>query len=602
MPYTQVANLDFAQIKTSLIDYLRANSEFTDYDFSGSAISNLLDVLAYNTYYTAFNTNMVVNEMFLDSATVRDNVVALAKQIGYRPRSAASPKATVNLAVTYGGGSGTTPDTLVLKKGTGFVTNFDDTLYQYVVVDDTETPLVNGVATWANLDIYEGTLLTQSYTINTALKNQKFIIPNVGLDVSSIRVRVYEAEGNTAYQTYTAADNILELTNSSEAFFVEETTDENYEIFFGDGVFGKKLSNGNFVEISYLTTSTVNTNGAKLFSFSGIIFDKASSGNFPYTTSITTVSASEGGATIESLSSIKKSAPKAFASQDRAVTSADYASVVRKIYPGISDIITFGGEEDNPPEYGKVKVAVKPQNAISLSTYTKQQIVKELKDYTIASVTPVIVDPSILYIELDSTISYKTSKTTLSKAEIQNKATTAVEDYIASSETEKFNGKFRHSKFASVIDGSDTAITSNITNVTLRKDFYPTLNSTYYYELCFVNQFKDSCDESIMRSTGFIVSEYPSFTVYLEDDKAGKIDLYRLNSLTGEKVYLVKGVGDIDYKHGEIKLYNLTIIKGSFSDNKIEVRVEPASRDINAVRELYLDVDIAKSKFSAVPE
>ena len=602
MPYTQVANLDFAQIKTSLIDYLRANSEFTDYDFSGSAISNLLDVLAYNTYYTAFNTNMVVNEMFLDSATVRDNVVALAKQIGYRPRSATSPKATVNLAVTYGGGSGTTPDTLVLKKGTGFVTNFDDTLYQYVAVDDTETPLVNGVATWANLDIYEGTLLTQSYTINTALKNQKFIIPNIGLDVSSIRVRVYEAEGNTAYQTFTAADNILELTNSSEAFFVEETTDENYEIFFGDGVFGKKLSNGNFVEISYLTTSTVNTNGAKLFSFSGIIYDKASTGNFPYTTSITTVSPSEGGATIESLSSIKRSAPKAFASQDRAVTSADYASVVRKIYPGISDIITFGGEEDNPPEYGKVKVAVKPQNAISLSTYTKQEIVKELKDYTIASVTPVIVDPSILYIELDSTISYKTSKTTLSKAEIQNKATTAVEDYIASSETEKFNGKFRHSKFASVIDGSDTAITSNITNVTLRKDFYPTLNSTYYYELCFVNQFKDSCDESIMKSTGFIVSEYPSFTVYLEDDKAGKVDLYRLNSLTGEKVYLVKGVGDINYKHGEIKLYNLTIIKGSFSDNKIEVRVEPASRDINAVRELYLDVDIAKSKFSAVAE
>lgn len=602
MPYTQVANLDFAQIKTSLIDYLRANSEFTDYDFSGSAISNLLDVLAYNTYYTAFNTNMVVNEMFLDSATVRDNVVALAKQIGYRPRSATSPKATVNLAVTYGGGSGTTPDTLVLKKGTGFVTNFDDTLYQYVAVDDTETPLVNGVATWANLDIYEGTLLTQSYTINTALKNQKFIIPNIGLDVSSIRVRVYEAEGNTAYQTFTAADNILELTNSSEAFFVEETTDENYEIFFGDGVFGKKLSNGNFVEISYLTTSTVNTNGAKLFSFSGIIYDKASTGNFPYTTSITTVSPSEGGATIESLSSIKRSAPKAFASQDRAVTSADYASVVRKIYPGISDIITFGGEEDNPPEYGKVKVAVKPQNAISLSTYTKQEIVKELKDYTIASVTPVIVDPSILYIELDSTISYKTSKTTLSKAEIQNKATTAVEDYIASSETERFNGKFRHSKFASVIDGSDTAITSNITNVTLRKDFYPTLNSTYYYELCFVNQFKDSCDESIMKSTGFIVSEYPSFTVYLEDDKAGKVDLYRLNSLTGEKVYLVKGVGDINYKHGEIKLYNLTIIKGSFSDNKIEVRVEPASRDINAVRELYLDVDIAKSKFSAVAE
>tara|TARA_B100000131_G_scaffold49235_1_gene43879 strand:- start:10641 stop:12446 length:1806 start_codon:yes stop_codon:yes gene_type:complete len=601
MPYTQVANLDFTEIKTALTDYLRANSDFTDYDFQGSAISNLLDVLAYNTYYTAFNTNMVVNEMFLDSATVRDNVVALAKQIGYRPRSATSPKATVDLIVTYGGG-GTPPDTLVLRKGTGFVTNFDDTLYQYVVVDDTEAPLVNGVATYSNLEIFEGTLLKQSYTVNSALKNQRFVITNTGLDVSSIRVRVYQAEGDTAYQTYTVADNILDLNNTSEAFFVEEIEDENYEIFFGDGVFGKKLGNGNFIEISYIVTSTENTNGAKQFTFSGIVQNKETGGNFPYTTSISTVSPSSGGATIETLSSIKSSAPRAFAAQDRAVTSADYASIIRKIYPAISDIITFGGEEDNPPEFGKVKIAVKPQNATTLSSYTKQEIAKELKNYTIASVTPVIVDPSILYIELDSTISYKTSKTTLSKSDIQSKVSTAVEDYIASSESEKFNGRFRHSKFAATIDASDPAITSNMTNVTLRKDFYPVLNSTYYYELCYVNEFKDSCDESIMRSTGFVVSEYPSFTVYLEDDKAGKIDLYRLNSLTGEKVYLVKGVGDIDYKHGEIKLYNLTIIKGSFSDNKIEVRVEPASRDINAVRELYLDIDISKSKFSAVAE
>ena len=602
MPYTQVANLDFADIKAALKDYMKAQSDFTDYDFEGSAITTFLDVLAYNTYYTAFNTNMVVNEMFLDSATLRDNVVSLAKQIGYRPRSATAPKASIDFVVNYQGG-GTSPDTLVLKQGTGFVTNFDDTLYQYVVIEDQETPLVNNTATYEGIDIYQGTLLTQSYTINTALKNQRFIINNTGTDVSTIRVKVYKQQGDTAFLTFASAENILNLDGTSEVYFVEEIEDENYEIFFGDGVFGKKLDNGSFVEITYLTASADTTNGAKTFNFSGLIHDKINPSNsFPYNTSVTLVNASTGGAGVESVSSIKKQASKSFASQDRAVTSDDYVSIVKKVYPSISDIITFGGEEDNPPEFGKVKIAIKPENASTISAYTKNEIVKALKNYTVASVTPVIVDPSILYIELVSTISYKTSKTTLSKVEIQSKAIKAVEDYISSAETEKFNGRFRHSKFASVIDGSDGAVTSNITNVTLRKDFYPVLNSTYYYELCFVNEFKDSCDASVMKSTGFVVSEYPSFTVYLEDDTFGKVDLYRLNSLTGEKVYLKKGVGDIDYTHGEIKLYDLTIIKGSFTDNKIEIRVEPASRDVDAVRELYLDVDISKSNFSAVPE
>ena len=414
---------------------------------------------------------------------------------------------------------------------------------------------------------------------------------------------MYKQAGDTSFLTFGSAENILNLDGTSEVYFVEEIEDENYEIFFGDGVFGKKLDNGTYVEITYLTTSADATNGAKTFNFSGLINDKINPSNsFPYNTSVTLVNASTGGAGVESVSSIKKQAPKSFATQDRAVTADDYVSIIKKVYASISDIITFGGEEDNPPEFGKVKIAIKPDNANTISAYTKNEIVKALKNYSVASVTPVIVDPSILYIELNSTVSFKTSKTTLSKAEIQSKVIKAVEDYISSAETEKFNGKFRHSRFASVIDGAYGSINSNITNVTLRKDFYPILNSTYYYELCFVNEFRDSCDASVMKSTGFVVSEYPSFTVYLEDDTFGKIDLYRLNSLTGEKVYLKKGVGDINYTHGEIKLYDLTIIKGSFTDNKIEIRVEPASRDVDAVRELYLDVDISKSNFSAVPE
>ena len=600
MPYTQLANLDFADIKSSLVDYLRANSDFTDYDFEGSTMSTMLDVLAYNTYYTAFNTNMVINEMFLDSASLRDNVISLAKQIGYRPRSTTAPIAKLDFSLTYQGG-GTAPSTVLLQRGTGFSTAFDDAIYQFVVIDDHEAPLSGNVANFGVVDAYEGNLIKQSFTINTGLKKQKFILNNPGLDTSTIRIRVYETESSTSYETYDVAENILDLDGTSKVFFVEEGLDEQYEVFFGDGVYGKKLLHNNFVEVTYVITDGENANGAKTFSFSGIVTTKAG-GQFQFNPTVTTSAEAQGGAAIESVSSIKYSAPKTFAAQDRAVTSDDYASVIRKVYPATSDIITFGGEQDDPPEFGKVKIAIKPKVGSFLSSYTKQSIKNKLKDYVIASVTPEIIDPSILYIELNSTVSYNSSKTTETKSEISKKVTTAVDEYTASSQTEKFNGRFRHSRYAAVIDGADSSITSNVTNVTLRKDFYPTLNSTFYYELCFLNEFKTSCDNSVMKSTGFVVSEYPTFTVYLEDDTFGKIDLYRLNSLTGEKVYVQKEVGEINYAKGEIQLYNLTIISGSYSDNKIEIRVEPASKDVNAMREVYLDVDISKSNFNAVAE
>ena len=600
MPYTQLANLDFADIKSSLVDYLRANSDFTDYDFNGSTISTMLDVLAYNTYYTAFNTNMVINEMFLDSASLRDNVVSLAKQIGYRPRSTTAPMAKVDFSLTYNG-SGTAPSTVLLKRGTGFTTSFDDTVYQFVVIDDQEAPLNGNTANFGTIDVFEGTLIKQSFTINTALKNQKFVLNNPGLDTSTIKIRVYETETSTSYETYDVAENILELDGTSKVFFVEETLDEQYELFFGDGVYGKKLEHNNFVEVTYVVTDGENANGAKTFTFSGIITNKQG-GTFQFTPTVSTTSAAQGGAEIESVSNIKFAAPKTFAAQDRAVTSDDYASIIRKVFPATSDIITFGGEQDDPPEFGKVKIAIKPKVGTALSSFTKQDIIRKLRDFTIASVTPQIIDPSILYIELDSIISYKSSKTTESRNEIAKKVIRAVDEYTESSQTEKFDGRFRHSRYAAVIDNADPSISSNVTNVTLRKDFFPTLNSTFYYELCFLNEFKDSCDDPVMQSTGFVVSEFPTFTVYLEDDTHGKIDLYRLNSLTGEKVYVQKEVGEIDYIKGEIKLYDLTIISGSFSDNKIEIRVEPASKDVNAIREVYLDVDISKSNFSAVPE
>jgi hypothetical protein len=310
---------------------------------------------------------------------------------------------------------------------------------------------------------------------------------------------------------------------------------------------------------------------------------------------------SEGGEDIENISKIKYNAPKYFGTQVRAVTAQDYAAIVRNIYPAVTDIITYGGEEADPPEYGKVKIVVKPKNSAAISSFTKRDIEKKLKSYMVGSVIPEIVDPSIIYIELNSNIFYDRSKTTQRPSEIESKVISSVNNYLEISDTEKFNGKFRYSKFIGVIDDADRSINSNQTSILMRKDFVPGINSVYYYELCFQNRFADNCDGPVLSSSGFTISEYPRYTVYVED-RDGVIILYRLDSITGEKVIVNDSIGDINYEKGEIRMFNLTIIKGSFDDNHIEIRVKPYYNDIIAKREVYLDVDISRSKFTAYPE
>jgi len=597
MPYTQVANLDFEDIKAALKDYLRANSDFTDYDFEGSALSTLIDTLAYNTYYTAFNTNMVVNELFIDSATLRDNVVAIAKQLGYRPKSITSPAASISFTATY---SNPTTDTeLILKRGTGFIANYDNTIYQYVTVEDTKAQVANDRAVFTDVEIREGTVVVSNFTVDTSLSSQRFILDNQSIDANTIRVKVYPT-GGTFNEPYLLAENILGIDGNSKIFFLEETEDDRYEMIFGDGVLGKALENGARVEVSYLTTSGPDSNGVKSFVFSGVLENTI---GFTPVTNVTIDSsvASSGGELPESVKSIKFNAPKTYGTQDRAVTSDDYAAIVRKIYPSVSDIITFGGEDQDPPEYGKVFIVLKPVDASYLTSLTKKQITDELKKYVVASVEPVIVDPSILYVELSSKIYYNGNVTDQTPSQIRDKVIGSVQTYTTNSDTEKFNGKFRYSKFVGVIDDADRTINSNLTEVTMRKDFYPQLNSTFYYEICFQNAFDEECDGPTLSSTGFRVTEYPTFDVYVED-RDGKIVLYRLDTVTGEKVVLNKDVGDIDYVRGELKMYDLTIIKGSFFDNRISVRVKPLSNDVQALREVYLDVDVANSSFTAYKE
>ena len=600
MPYTQVNNLDFADIKTALKEYMRAETEFTDYDFEGSVISQLIDVLAYNTYYTAFNANMVVNELFLDSSTLRDNVVALAKQLGYAPKSITSPKAGVDLQLFFPNNA---PSNVILKRGGGFVTNYDGSLYQYVVKEDYKQPVVNGTVTFEDLPIYEGTLINTKTLVDTSLKNQRFIIENNGADTSTLTVKVFENANSTVETIFEKAENILEVGADDTVYFISEIEDERYEIFFGDGVLGKKLGNQNIVEISYVATNGPVTNGANNFIFNGSVVDgDGNSLGVPFSVSdLTTSSAASGGASIESVSKIKYNAPKYFGSQNRAVTSNDYSAIVRKIYPAISDIIVFGGEDQEPPAYGKVFISVKPSEAASLSTFTKNQLKTELKKYTVASIRPEFVDPSILYVELNTSVYFDGTKTQLLSTDIASKVSSAVQNYLTTSGTEKFNGKFRYSKFVGVIDGSERAINSNDTTVTMRKDFIAQINASTYYEICYKNAFLKDCDDPVVSSTGMTVFEHPTYTSYLED-RSGKLVLYRLDSITGDKIVLNDSVGDVNYDTGEIKIYDFTILKGSFTDNRIELRVKPANKDIEVKREMYLSVDVSNSKFVAYKE
>jgi len=596
VPYSQIANLDYLEIKESLKTYLRSQSEFTDYDFEGSALSNILDVLAYNTYYTAFNTNLVANEFFIDSATLRDNVIRIAKQLGYRPRSRVAPKSTINFTATIT--SNNPPASYTLRKGTGFLSNFDDTVYKYVVIDDVTVPVTNGVATFEDVEISEGTLIKQYFTFDSSTDN-RFVLSNIGIDSSSIRVVVYQNQNSSSKFEFKSTQNILEIDSQSKVYFIEEIDDENYQIIFGDGVFGAALDTGNYIEVSYLITAGPESNGVSSFRFNGILSDDDNN-TYSTTVVVSDASISDGGAEIESTDSIKFIAPKYFGTQNRAVTAEDFKPIISKIYPNVSDIIVYGGEEEQPPEYGVVKLVIKPKNSAKLTSQRKREIESELEQYMVGSVTPKIIDPSILYVEVNSTVFYDRLETNLTSKDITTKVINSLESYVKLSETEKFSGKLRYSKVNGVIDAADDSIQSNETSFVMRKDIQPILNTTTYYEVCYQNEFDKECNGPTVSSTGFVVSEYPRFTVYIKDVD-GIMVLYRIGS-SGDDIILKPNVGTVDYVAGEVKLYDLTIIRGTLSNNIIQLRTIPLKRDVFAFREQYLDVDINNSKIFAQAE
>ena len=610
MPVSKFTNLDFDQIKDQIRQYLRSNSNFTDFDFEGSNMSILIDILAYNTYISAFNSNMVVNESFLDSATLRENVVSLARNIGYVPRSRKSAQAIVNFDFKFNGNS----NTVKLNKGLVCVGASNNTSFTFSIPEDiiAASPIDAGsniltnpprTAKFENLTVYQGTLLKKNFVVNASL-DQKFILENSFIDTESIRVFVRKGGASSGLE-YSRIDNITSLGASSNIYLIQEIKDEKYELLFGDGFFGTKLEDGDIIEISYIITEGKAGNDGKFFSYSADAVDDA--GN-PLAASATpvinTTQNAKGGGDIETIESIKYIAPRVYSSQYRAVTTKDYEAIIQSVFPDAESVSVVGGEELDPPEFGTVLLSIKPRNATFLSDFTKTRILDELKSYSIAGINQKIVDLKILYIELDSAVYYNTNvydETDTLKAQV----TQSLTNYGTSTNLNRFGGRFKYSDSVSVIDETNKAITSNITKIIMRRDLKPVFNSFAQYELCYGNQFHVNKDGKNIKSTGFTISGR-SDTLYFTDIpnpdlKTGQLAVIQLAEVAADSSAVVlPSAGTVDYVKGEIIINTLNITSTSLGNGLIEIQAFPESNDIIGLKDLYLQLDMSNTKINMV--
>jgi hypothetical protein len=600
MPFTKFTNLDFDQIKTSIKDYLRANSKFTDFDFDGSNFSILIDTLAYNTYITAFNSNMVVNESFLDSATVRENVVSLARNIGYVPSSRTSAKATVSFDV--GVDSSQNTPTLTLQAGLLCVGSVNDTSYTFSIPNNISTNVVNNIASFKDIEIYQGTFLTKQFIVDGSL-DQRFILNNPFIDTSTIFVYVKGINDSGLGVQYSLVENILQVDSTSKIYLLQEVQDEKYELLFGDGKIGKKLENNALITVNYIVTDGEDGNGASSFSFSGRIKKANDQIIDPGTVTITTSQKSQNGAEIESINSIKYFAPRIYSAQYRAVTSRDYEAIIKKIYPDTESVSVIGGEELNPPEFGTVSIAIKPKNGTFVSDFNKQQIKNKLKQYSISGINQKIIDLKLLYVEIDSSVYYNYSQVSAVES-LRTKIIKSLTEYSNSIDLNTFGGRFKYSKVLQIIDNTDTSITSNITKVKIRRDLAAVINQFAQYELCFGNKFHINPLGFNIKSTGFKVSGVED-TVYITDvpnlDGSGKgiVSIVR-NLPDGSTQIVAQSAGVVDYIKGEINIGTINITSTSKPNNIIEIQAFPESNDIVGLTDLYLNFSISKSTINMV--
>ena len=600
MAFGQYVNLDFDQIKTSIKDYLKSNTNFTDYDFEGSNLSIIIDALAYNTYITSYNTNMAANECFLDSSTLRENVVALARNIGYVPRSRRSSRAKISFFI-----SGIT-ETVTATIRAGIICNGSaaNTNYIFSIPEDITVPVSNGVAIFNNIEIYEGTLLTQNFTVNTAQTNQRYILSNSSIDTSTIRVKVKPSESSSSTVTYKQIDNIVGITSTASSYLLQEIEDERYELVFGDNVIGKKLSNDNYITVSYIITGGKSGNGAAQFSFIGNVIDQdgatIDASNFSL---VTTNENSRDGDDIESISSIKYYAPRIYSSQYRAVTSSDYESVLGYIYPNVESVSAFGGEEMSPPRFGKVFISVKPRNGDFLSDETKRELVSKLKGYAVAGIVPEFIDLKYLYVEVQTSPYYNPSLND-DQDNLKTGISNALTQYSRSIDVNKFGGRFKYSKAVSLIDSVDSSITSNITLVIIRRNLKAVLGQFAQYELCYGNRFHTQESSYNVVSTGFTM-EGITGTVYLSDEvinrEKGRIFFFTYTE-GGTPSIVKKNAGTVDYMTGEILIDTVNILSTVIADGVVEIQAIPHSNDIVGLRDLYIKFDMTNTSINMVQD
>jgi len=608
MSLINFTNLDFNQIKQSLKDYLQSNSDFTDYDFEGSNLSTILDVLAYNTYITSYNANMISNEVFIDSATLRENVVSLARNIGYVPRSKKSSRAFINFFVDISSVS-PTPANLTLKAGPVASTSgqFNGQSFVFGIPEDKTVSVIDGIASFDDIEVFEGSYLSQSFVYSTRNPFQKFILPNSGIDLDSLVVTVRPSIDSSVSVTYSRQDNLFDsdtgsvISGTSNIYFIQEVESERYEIIFGDGVFGKQLQDGNIIEVSYITTNGSDGNGVSNFTFSGSISYVRNSIEIFVTSGISLLSSpisSSGGESIESVDSIRKYAPQIYATQNRALSANDYEVLIpNKIYPETESISVFGGEDLVPPQFGKVFISIKPRNGDFVPNLIKQNIKRDLKKYSVAGIVPEILDLKYLFIETNSNVYYNTNLAP-SASFVSTKIQRDLTSYAESSELNRYGARFKYSKFLKVIDQSHESVTSNITTVEMRRDLRLAISEVAEYAIDFGNQFHiKSMNGFNIRSSAFrvvnISSDVYLFDVPRSDGKTGQIGLFSLTAGSSTPVIQRRNIGIINYEEGRITLDPINIVSGKVKDGVqiMEISVSPESNDVIGLQDLYLQLD-----------
>ena len=585
MSFTQFTNIDFNTIRAQIKDYLRSNSNFSDFDFEGSNFSILIDTLAYNSYITAYNTNMAVNESFIDSATLRENVVSLARNIGYVPRSKKSAVATINFTVDVSNSPATT---VKLNAGLVALGSIQGGNYTFSIPEDiTVSANSDGVAVFNNVSIYEGNYLTKTFKVDSSVVNEPYVLPNANIDTSSIRVDVNGI-------TYNAYTNIFNIDKNSRLFLVQEIDDEKYQILFGDDILGRKPKHNEDITVSYIVTNGKEGNDSTNFNFAGKLTYRSGATDVDITSGIsliTTIQSSENGDDIESIDNIKYLAPRVYASQYRAVTSNDYVGLLPFLYPNIDSVSAYGGEELDPPEFGKVYITIKPKNGEILSSVAKDAIKNDLKRYTVAGIKQEFIDLKYLYVEFNSTVSYDSGFVS-DKLNLQSRILSAIQTYAKSADINSFGGRLKYSKLLSQIDRVDNGITSNITTLVMRRNMVPEYNKLATYEICYGNKFHADLEGFNVRSSSFKLDGVDG-DIYLtdfpnSDQTTGVVKFFKI--VDGAITYVNNDAGSVNYTKGEINLFPVIITSTNLS-NRVEIEVTPESNDIVAKENLYIVLD-----------